>query len=180
VILVTDLIDAVTYPATDLLDVYLIRWGIERVFQQITEVFALQKLISSTPEGTVFQAAFCMVLYNLIQVVRSYVAVDQIQPLKVEEVSSEMLFTDVHKQLIALTELAKPEEIGRCLPQAQTKEEMIALLHRGLRNRWDEGWRKAVNKRPRPKVAKAKNSGAHTSVHRLLEKQRQKDNNSSP
>jgi hypothetical protein len=38
VILVTGLLDAAAYPAEDLLALYLARWGIERVFQQITEV----------------------------------------------------------------------------------------------------------------------------------------------
>ena len=49
VILVTSLTDADKYPATDLMDAYLLRWGIENVFQQVTEVFHLQRLISSTP-----------------------------------------------------------------------------------------------------------------------------------
>jgi len=64
IILVTDLLDAGRYPAADLLTVYLARWGIEQVFQQITEVFALRRLIGSTPQATVFQAAFCLLLYN--------------------------------------------------------------------------------------------------------------------
>jgi len=37
-----------------------------------------------------------------------------------------------------------------------------------------EGVRKAVNKKPRPKVKKAKCSGAHTSVHKVLEEERRK------
>jgi Transposase DDE domain len=41
VILVTDLLDPARYPAKDLLTLYLARWGIERVFQQVTEVFHL-------------------------------------------------------------------------------------------------------------------------------------------
>jgi hypothetical protein len=34
---------------------YLIRWGIEQVFQQVTKVFMLSELIGTTPEGTIFQ-----------------------------------------------------------------------------------------------------------------------------
>jgi hypothetical protein len=68
IILITDLLDAGRYPAADLLTVYLARWGIERVFQQITEVFALRRLIGSTPQATVFQAAFCLLLYNRLVV----------------------------------------------------------------------------------------------------------------
>jgi len=96
-------------PTLDLLDVYLIRWGIERVFQQITEVFSLRQLIASTPEGTIFQAALCLIWYNLIQVVRHYVAVGQSQPLAVEDVSTEMLFRDVRDQLTGLGLFATPD-----------------------------------------------------------------------
>jgi DDE family transposase len=71
IILLTDLLDAVLVPATELLDLYLARWSIERVFQQITEVFHLQRLIGTTPQGTVFQFAFCVLLYNMVQVVRA-------------------------------------------------------------------------------------------------------------
>jgi Transposase DDE domain len=68
---VTDLLDADAYPAVDLLPLYRERWGIERVFQQVTEVFGLQGLIGSSPRATVFQFAFCLLLYNLLQVVRA-------------------------------------------------------------------------------------------------------------
>jgi IS4 transposase len=71
VVLITDLLDAEQYPATDLLTLYLARWGIERVFQQITEVFDWRRLIGTTPQGTLFQLAFCLLLYNQIQVVRA-------------------------------------------------------------------------------------------------------------
>ena len=66
VVLVTDLLEADRYPAVELLDHYLQRWGIEQVFQKVTEVFHLQGLIGSTPKATIFQFAFCLVLYNLI------------------------------------------------------------------------------------------------------------------
>ena len=65
IILLTDLLDAAQFPANDLFDLYLARWSIERIFQQITEVFHLQTLIGTTPQGTVFQCAFCLLLYNL-------------------------------------------------------------------------------------------------------------------
>ena len=73
-ILITSLLDGQAYPAADLLAVYQQRWGIERMFQQVTEVFTLRRLIGSRPEAMIFQAAFCLLLYNLIQVVRAYVA----------------------------------------------------------------------------------------------------------
>jgi hypothetical protein len=53
IILLTDLLDATRFPATALLDLYLARWSIERVFQQITEVFHLQTLIGTTPQAAI-------------------------------------------------------------------------------------------------------------------------------
>ena len=74
VLVVTDLVDGETYPAADILDMYLRRWGIERLFQKVTEVFHLQALVSARENGTVFQAALCLLLYNLTVVVRAHVA----------------------------------------------------------------------------------------------------------
>src|SRR5262249_49667532 len=88
IILITDLLDETTYPANDLLTAYLARWGIERVFQKITEVFHLAALIGTTPQGTLFQLSFCLVLYNMIQVVRGYVAEAAERP--VETISTEL------------------------------------------------------------------------------------------
>ena len=101
VYLVTDLLDEQAYPAEDLLAVYLKRWEIERVFQKITEVFELRQLIGSTPEATIFQAAFCLVLYNLLQVMRAFVAAGQ-EGLVAESVSMEKLFDDVQTELTAV------------------------------------------------------------------------------
>ena len=77
IIAVTDLLDATTYPASDLLSAYLQRWGIERVFPQITEVFHRQHRIGSTPEATIFQGSFCGMLDNLLQTVRQQIAAAQ-------------------------------------------------------------------------------------------------------
>src|SRR4051794_23314308 len=64
VVLLTDLLDERRYPAADLLEAYLRRWGIEQVFQRVTEVFGLEHLIGTRPLALIFQAAFCFVLYN--------------------------------------------------------------------------------------------------------------------
>ena len=69
VLVVTSLLDAAEYPASDLLELYALRWGIERVFQQVTEVFGLAKLIGGTPQATVFPFAFCLLLYNMTHVI---------------------------------------------------------------------------------------------------------------
>ena len=73
-IAVTDLLDGDQYPAAAIMELYLHRWQIETVFQEITELFYLRKLIGCTPEAVTFQAAFCMVIYNIVQVMKAYVA----------------------------------------------------------------------------------------------------------
>jgi hypothetical protein len=171
--LVTDLLDAARYPAADLLTVYLARWGIERVFQQITEVFALRRLIGSTPQATVFQAAFCLLLYNMVQVLRGYIATTQPPPCRAEALSGEQLFYDVQRELTAVSVLIPAPMVVVAYTEELSREELCQRLHSLLDSVWTPRWRKAVNTKPRPKVAKAKRSGAHTSMHRLLHAARQ-------
>jgi hypothetical protein len=173
VAVVSDLLDAAAYPAADLLALYLIRWGIERVFQKVTEVFHLEQLIGSTPQATVFQAAFCLLLYNMIQVVQSYIAVAPSTPVQREGISTELLFRDIERQLGALAELTAVEEIVAEIPTALSLSEAAARLRELLAGVWRPSWRKAINKKRRVQRAPAKKSGAHTSVHRVLEKHRQ-------
>ena len=62
-------------------------------------MFGLQGLIGGTPQACLFQFAFCLIMYNLIQVVRAHVA--EAQEREIEELSSEKLFDDVQRELIA-------------------------------------------------------------------------------
>jgi hypothetical protein len=171
VILLTDLLDAEAYPASDLLGMYLQRWGIERMFQQVTEVFGLKGLIGTTPEATLFQFAFCMVLYNIIQVVRAYVAGEQDRP--VETISTEKLFGDVKRELIAWNVLLPPKQTVRCLPRHTSAVAVRGDLTRLLQGQWRDAWIKSPpKKRPsarRHPIRKGR-PGGHVSVHRLLGK----------
>ena len=165
-ILLTDLLDATLVPATALLDLYLARWSIERVFQQITEVFHLQTLIGTTPQGTVFQFAFCVLLYNMVQVVRAYVATAQARP--VPTISTELLFDDVHRQLVALTELVPVERMEPLFPILPTEEALRAQLTRLLATIWTNRWLKQpTKKRPAP-APRTPIHGNQTSVFRLV------------
>lgn len=159
--------------ASDLIDVYLIRWTIETVFQEVTETFGLRKLIGTTPEATAFQAAFCMVVYNAIMVVKSYVAAVQPKPMKVDDVSTEMLFTSIRKQMTALVELTPPAALTELVEELPTVKSMREYLRERLSGQWEAIWKKAKNKNPRKYGAKVKGSGAHTSVHRVLQKHKQ-------
>jgi hypothetical protein len=171
--IVTDLLDGDAYPALALLALYQKRWSIEQVFQQITEVFTLRQLIGSTPEATVFQASFCLVLYNLIQVVRSYVAVSAASPVPVAEVSAELLFRDVQEELTALHKVVPVAEVVASVPRAWPAGRLPERLRQLLGGVWRERWRKAVNRKPRPHQPKRK-GGNHTSVHRLQQAHHQK------
>lgn len=169
VVLVTDLLDADSYPAEDLLALYLARWGIERVFQQVTEVFHLNRLIATTPEGTLFQLSFCLLLYDMIQVVRGYVAAGQQHP--VEVISTELLFVDVTKQLVALNELVDTGRVVGLLPSAGSAA-VRQRLRQLLGSVWSDGWIKAPPQRRKP-PAQNKGQRQHTSVYRLLNAHRQ-------
>jgi len=159
--------------AADLIDLYLTRWKIETVFQDVTTVFGLRKLIGSTPEATAFQAAFCMVVYNAIMVVKSYVAAVQPKPMPVDDVSNKMLFTSIHKQLTAIAELVPAVSLAELVVPPQTADAARGYLQERLTGLWEAGWKKARNKNPRSYGAKPKGSGAHTSVFRVLQKHNQ-------
>jgi hypothetical protein len=168
--LYTDLLDPEAVPATELLTLYRGRWGIEQVFQQITEVFDLRSLIGTTPEGTVFQLSFCLLLYNLIQVVRAQVARGAEVP--VESVSTELLYEDVRRQLTSLAEVVGLERAAALLGQPETGAWTVDRLREHLRGLlgglWTERWRKSTNKKPRRYTVRA-HTRDHTSVHRVVQ-----------
>lgn len=169
-ILVTDLLDADVYPAADLLALYAERWGIENVFQQVTEVFGLQRLIGSTPQACLFQFAFCLLLYNLIQVVRAYVA--EAQQREIEEISAEKLFDDVHRELIAWSvtlDVQTTESYFESLPCVEMLRTRLQTL---LASSWSDTWIKSPKpKNPRRQRVTA-NKPKHESVYRILQNYR--------
>lgn len=168
-ILVTNLDDPGQFPADDLLQVYLERWGIERVFQQVTEVFHLGRLIGTTPKATVFQAALCFLLFNMIQLIRAHVADGRKVPA--ESISAEGLFGDARRQLVTWTELLTPHETVALVhtegTAAHVRRRITQLLHR----QWSDRWIKTPSNTHKKKLKPPRGSyprGGHTSVHRLL------------
>jgi hypothetical protein len=171
VILLTDLLDEVRYPAADLLELYLQRWGIERMFQAVTEVFDLRHLIGTTPKAAIFQSALCFVLYNILQALRSYAAADA--QLPVAEVSGEKLFDDVRDQLGAWALLAEPavtiEQLFPALPAADVRTQLRTLV------RWRPLWRKSKPRtRPSQRGRTIHVKGGRSSVFKLLEAEKQR------
>ena len=171
VILVTNLCDADAVPAVDLLEVYWNRWTIERMFQQVTEVFGLEHLIGTKPEGVIFQFAMCLLLYNLIQVVRGVVAVGVERPR--EEISGEKLFEDVQRQMIAWSEMLEPEKTIAHFEGEWTALRVKVRLSELLSGLWKERWLKSPPKKPRAPRKKVRKQ-THGSVYRILEAHQQR------
>lgn len=169
-VLVTDLVHADRYPAADLLALYLARWGIERVFQQVTEVFPLKRLIGGSPQAGIFQLAFCLLLYNMIQVLRGYVAAaEQCEP---DDISLEKLFDDVERELTAWSVLVQPADTVAAFATVPSVAQVKRRLNKLLGRVWQDRWLKAVNEKARPHRVRHKATRSHTSVHRLLEDHR--------
>jgi hypothetical protein len=137
VALITDLLDEKCFPAAELLDLYFMRWNIERTFQQVTEVFSLKKLIGTTPKATVFQASFCFVLYNVIQMIKGYAA--EAGNRKIEEVSGEKILVDVTRELTAWSVVGNVQSLSALTAPrspAQTRNRLAHLLKRAWTRRW--------------------------------------------
>ena len=168
VVLITNLLDEEVYGADPLLELYLARWSIERVFQQLTEVFHLQTLVGSSPQGAVFQFALCSLLYNLVQAVRGYIAEAQARPAR--SLSTEMIFGDVCDQLTAAALFLSPDRVADMLSPPPSAEETRARLKTLLHGPWSDLWIKCPAKkksRPQPREPVP---GGHSSAWRILQK----------
>jgi hypothetical protein len=172
--LVTDLLEEAAYPAEQLLEGYLQRGSIEQVFQQVTEVFHLRGLISTTPQGTIFQAAFCMLIYNMVQVLKGHAA--EAGRVELEQVSGEKLFEDVRRQCVAWAELTEsPQAMAApflLLPPAEKLKERISQL---VAAAWSRRWLKGPPKKNWKRTRRTHYpASGHTSVHKALERYRQR------
>ena len=165
VVLLTNLLDRDRYNAQDLLALYRRRWGIEQVFQQVTQTFSLEHLIGCSPKATLLQFSFCLVLYNLMQVIKAYVARDGAVPASV--VSTHYLFDDVRKELVAWayhTDGGWPRVSRDAAAMRQRLAELLAdswdpVRHRKASDRKPRG-------RPKPRLHL---HGGHSSMQRALE-----------
>jgi hypothetical protein len=172
IILVTNLLDAEAIPAEQLLEVYLARWSIERVFQQVTEVFHLQQLISSSPQGAIFQFALCALLYNLIQVVRGYIAWLQSRPAA--SLSSEMIFRSTCDQLTACAVMLPQTALIDHLPVLQSAIEVRHRLTQLLAGQWSNAWIKSPAKKKTRPTTKRPVPGGHSSAWKLIQQTKAK------
>ena len=165
-ILVTDLLGADAYPSEDLLWLYAERWGIEQVFQKVTEVFGLKRLIGGNPKACIFQFAFCLLLYNMIQVIRGYLA--EAHDVEPEEISTEKLFDDVEQQLIAWNVMFDPEDTLAYFGSPPKLPTIQSRLRTLLGGTWSDVWLKSPPQEQHGKTRK-KHARTHSSVYRILQ-----------
>jgi len=167
VVLLTNLTDRTRFAADDLLALYQKRWGIEQVFQQVTETFCLSHLIGCQPKAVLLQLAFCLLLYNVMQLVKAYVAQDgKVRPAVV---SMHYLFDDARTELKAWAYHTQGQ-------WPSTRRDAAALrdrLRQLLTGSWNaKRYTKASDKNPRARPQDDKKkwlSGGHTSVQRAIE-----------
>jgi len=169
VVVVTNLLDARCFPASDILDLYLSRWGIERAFQQVTEVFSLSHLIGSSPEASVFQFSFCLVLYNMLQVVRATLA--SIEHRTVDTISTEKLFGDVREHLMAWGVLIGARATVVSWTDPTGPDHVSRRLAALLKSVWTPRWIKAPPKKPKSPHPR-RSTRTHLSAHQVIEKSR--------
>jgi len=166
VVLLTNLTDRTRFAADDLLGLYQKRWGIEQVFQQVTETFSLSHLIGCQPKAVLLQLAFCLLLYNVMQLVKAYVAQDgQVRPAVV---SMHYLFDDARTELKAWAYHTRGQWPSTQRDTATLRDHLAQLLA----GSWNpKRYTKASDKRPRasPPDKRKWLSGGHTSVQRAIE-----------
>ena len=168
-VLVTSLADADRYPAIDLLILYRSRWGIETMFQQVVQTFDLRHLIGGTAEATVFQAVFCLLLYNITLVVRDHVAAGAERAGTT--VSLHVLFDDLIRDLTAWMEVIGPGVTTEVLSAAPVvgAVDLRRFLERTLSGVWTDRWTKQkTRKRPPKGPPRAYLQGGHSSVDRIV------------
>lgn len=165
VIVLTNLQDADRWPAKDLLEVYRNRTNIEYVFQRITEVFSLRRLIGTSARATLFQLSLCLLLYNVLQLVRAYIA--RTNAKKMDEVSPKKVLEDIREQLAACLVLLGIASITDSFANPGTAEIMKQFLSERL-NVWEKRWTKAKRHRHRPETIKRRRG--HDSVYRVMQR----------
>jgi Transposase DDE domain len=165
VIVLTNLMDRRQFSVLDVLELYRRRWGIEQMFQQVTETFSLDHLIGSSPKAVLLQFSYCLLLYNLVQLIKTYVARDG--NVLARTVSTLYLFQDIRRELQAWA-----YHTGSVWPRCgRDARQMRDRLNELLASSWDPiGYRKASDKRPRLKrPPPIRLHGGHSSVQRVLE-----------
>jgi hypothetical protein len=169
---ITDLVNEKQYPAVAVLEAYRGRWSIESVFHLVTKTFGLNRLIVTTPQGTVFQLAFCLLLHNIVQTLKLILAEQSGHP--VERISTQKLLEDVDEQLIAM-HVMLPIHVIVGQFQLTTPQSAVQVLNRLrilLKGLWRPRWMKAPKQRRNPPTPKRRILGNQVSAYREIQKHR--------
>lgn len=162
-ILVTSLIEP-RYKTLDILEAYGLRWDIEEMLSKVSQVFDLQKLISSSSRGTIFQLALCTVLYNVIEVMRQWLTPAGRAP---NTLSIARLYGRVRQELTGVTALLTFEEAASGLEELAQWSSRSELEELAGRIPITE-FAKSPNKPRKPPPVKQPLPNGHTSIHRLM------------
>ncbi len=165
IVVITDLDDHLRYSAADVLSAYRDRHGIEMVFQKATEVFGLSRLIGSSPLAGLFQFAFCLLLYNIVQILLGYIA--EASEVPHERISIEKLFDDARDQMVAWNVVFTHEQTVKYFQVLEDRPTFMATLRKILKDAWSPIWTKA-KPQPNRKVPHKTQARSHSSVHRIL------------
>ena len=103
----------------------------------------------------------------MIQVVRAYIS--GAQRMSPEKISTELLFNDVHRELISLSTLADRETVIDYFGPIANATELKTRLERLFADVWENHWIKSPKKNV-PKSSKKKKTiaGGHTSIFRII------------
>jgi Transposase DDE domain len=169
---VTSLLSSMKFPAADLLEVYANRWDIEELFQRVTEVYCLTKWISSTPQATIFQAAYCFFISNTIVAMRAFLA--NAQETEAAAVSEYQIQYDVRAELTAWSKMMNVEQSLELLGDVMTPKRLVQCLRRLASQAWSDRYIKAPSTKHTPIKNKRYIEGGHTSMQRLIDKDKSK------
>lgn len=167
----TSLLDGDRHPALDLLELYRERWTIETVFHDVVTVFGLERLIGGRPLAMVFQASFCMLLYNVIQGLRQLTA--RTQAIEPQTISPKKMFDGIRRSLTALNELLTPDDCVSALAAdadaapADVRRRLEELLGRAWHPYWLKREKRESEKKPRS--PRPRKFGGHFSIQRILD-----------
>jgi hypothetical protein len=154
---VTSLLDAATYPAREIVELYARRWRIETVFLQLKRRLSADVLRSKTPDGVRKELAACVAALNIVRAIMLEAAVRHgrnpmrlsfvgtvrailafaplladAPPWKLLDIYEAMLFQ------IALSHV--PDRPGRQEPHAVRREGKHYPRLRVTRKEWKQRW----------------------------------------
>ena len=168
VVVATNLLDRAQYPAAEMVGLYRKRWCIEEVFQKVTQTFSLSHLIGCKPKAVLFQFSMCLLMYNLIQLLRGYMGAQG--AVATGDVSTFEIFHTAKRQLVTWHTLEVSTD-RESLEVPRGLASMRQTLKRIFQGLWHETYLSKKDKKPRKKRqrAKVRKGGGHTSIQRLLE-----------